>query len=629
VKKFKKGTNGITLIALIITIIILILLVGITISSLTGSGLFQKAQEATKISELKEIEEFARISYMERQLDEITEGKATTIAGVISDLKEKGYTIKEIAGGTNSIIGIALSEEDVTLERNTEKTITYTFVYSDGTLVRYFVEVDGKDYEITFNNGEIKVNTNETNLGEMDKEPEVTLTSSNNNIIEAKKTEEGKIVLTAKNEIGDVTITIKETNSNVTKTFTATTRIPITSITLSPKTIKVDEEESAKLSAIVEPSNTTETIIWSSSDTDIATVSNDGTIMGKRVGKTIITATYGEIEDICNVTITTDGLEVVWTNETTANRTIDEKEATYQNPIIPVGFSAVNTEDTKWNKDNGSSSHWNNGLVIKNLTDGNEFVWIPIDGTNVKYERWCTSGRSYSDCTEIASTTGLDIVNNVSKYGGFWVARYEAGLPATIDQTIANNTVRNTSGKPLSIAGAVPWNFIDWNHAKENAEKMYSNGYLQSGLINGTQWDTIMKWLQNEGINVTNSVSWGNYTESSISLRNKNKYKYVCNFGTEEWLSASKKDSNQSMLIKTGASDATKAKNIYDLAGNLYEWTDEYHNSIYQYRIARGGAFSPWTSGVNESAVYRVSGSSTNTSSYNKIIGFRVQLYIK
>ncbi len=127
---------------------------------------------------------------------------------MISDLKEKGYTIKEVTGGTNSITGIALSEEDITMERNTEKTVTYTFVYSDGSTVRYFVEVDEKDYEITFNNGEIKVNTNETNLGEMDKEPEVTVTSSNSDIIEVNKTEEGKIVLTAKNEIGEVTITV-------------------------------------------------------------------------------------------------------------------------------------------------------------------------------------------------------------------------------------------------------------------------------------------------------------------------------------------------------------------------------------------------------------------------------------
>ena len=154
-KKTVKRDKGITLIALVITIIILLILAGISISGLTGSGLFQKAQEATKISELKEIEEFARISYMERQLDEITEGKASTIAGVISDLKEKGYDIKEIVTGENSIIGISLRDDEIMMEKETTETITYEIVYAEGT-VRYFVEVQEKDYEILFNNGEIQ-----------------------------------------------------------------------------------------------------------------------------------------------------------------------------------------------------------------------------------------------------------------------------------------------------------------------------------------------------------------------------------------------------------------------------------------------------------------------------------------
>ena len=63
-KKFKKGTNGITLIALIITIIILILLVGISISSLTGSGLFQKAEDAVKASDRANVKEQLKLAVM-------------------------------------------------------------------------------------------------------------------------------------------------------------------------------------------------------------------------------------------------------------------------------------------------------------------------------------------------------------------------------------------------------------------------------------------------------------------------------------------------------------------------------------------------------------------------------------
>ncbi len=46
-----KSQKGITLVALVITIIILLILAGISIASLTGSGLFDKAKDAKNASE--------------------------------------------------------------------------------------------------------------------------------------------------------------------------------------------------------------------------------------------------------------------------------------------------------------------------------------------------------------------------------------------------------------------------------------------------------------------------------------------------------------------------------------------------------------------------------------------------
>lgn len=46
-----KSQKGITLVALVITIIILLILAGISIASLTGSGLFDRAKEAKNASE--------------------------------------------------------------------------------------------------------------------------------------------------------------------------------------------------------------------------------------------------------------------------------------------------------------------------------------------------------------------------------------------------------------------------------------------------------------------------------------------------------------------------------------------------------------------------------------------------
>ena len=95
-KKIKENNNGITLIALVITIIILLILAGISISSLTGSGLFQKAQEATtKYTEAQIKEQIEIAIYNSRMnsngridLEELEKG-LLEIKGITKDSIEK------------------------------------------------------------------------------------------------------------------------------------------------------------------------------------------------------------------------------------------------------------------------------------------------------------------------------------------------------------------------------------------------------------------------------------------------------------------------------------------------------------------------------------------------------------
>ncbi len=58
------NTKGITLIALVITIIVLLILTGISISTLTGSGLFNKAKDAKLADEIAREKEQIKLTVM-------------------------------------------------------------------------------------------------------------------------------------------------------------------------------------------------------------------------------------------------------------------------------------------------------------------------------------------------------------------------------------------------------------------------------------------------------------------------------------------------------------------------------------------------------------------------------------
>ena len=67
-KKYENKNLGITLVTLIITIVILLILAGISISTLTNTGIFQKAKDAKKASENAQKEEDKLISEYEKEI---------------------------------------------------------------------------------------------------------------------------------------------------------------------------------------------------------------------------------------------------------------------------------------------------------------------------------------------------------------------------------------------------------------------------------------------------------------------------------------------------------------------------------------------------------------------------------
>jgi len=136
----------------------------------------------------------------------------------------------------------------------------------------------------------------------------------------------------------------------------------------------------------------------------------------------------------------------------------------------------------------------------------------------------------------------------------------------------------------------------------------------------------------NTEYSLTNSALWGNYYDgdtNGFTFRGDvSEYKSNTQYAFTTPASTTKANKTY-YLLKTGASDHNLAYNLYDVAGNLWEWTEGTSfyggNSATQYRVLRGGGFDSASS--TYPACFRV-GYHVTTHTYFAV-GFRVVLYIQ
>ena len=251
-----------------------------------------------------------------------------------------------------------------------------------------------------------------------------------------------------------------------------------------------------------------------------------------------------------------------------------------------------------WTENNGIMSITNNNNFRNpdiGLKDGNNVYDMDSRLQNAE----TTSESSHEFLAELEEEFN-SMIESVEKYGGFYIGRYETG---DLSEKTAVVTKNNTD------IGDQDW-YEMYNKCKTLKNKSQN---VETGMIWGNQFDRTLMWLIESGNKtkeeILNSKLWGNYKDSTL--------KYIDDKGN-----LTTKNEGNSERIPTGSSDYTIANNIYDLAGNVYEWTMENHST--HYRAYRGGAYD--SNSKTNYVSNRYGG--TPTSRY-EIRGCRAMLYIK
>ena len=307
------------------------------------------------------------------------------------------------------------------------------------------------------------------------------------------------------------------------------------------------------------------------------------------------------------------------------NGTINGEAGDSNNPTIPKGYIPIDTATSTWGDGSTAPSQdsVDHGLVIKDEKN-NEWVWVPVDSatlatmyeessdektlcgttgeTAVKtklYSKTITIGTDSNKKTMSRTTSGTtaapycrepdlvvgsdgasydakdtyyktilgfeskekiaeafvddynEMIASIGQYGGFYIGRYEL----------------SEAGVQKDKATLTKTNWYDLYNACRSS-KLQASDKVKTQMIWGCQWDVTMNWLISSGAKTSNEVnkdssSWGNYKDSTENAK--------VTVTEDDGTTTNKYGSKQN----TGYSEYWKANNIYDLAGNCYEWTQE------------------------------------------------------
>jgi formylglycine-generating enzyme required for sulfatase activity/Tfp pilus assembly protein PilE len=244
------------------------------------------------------------------------------------------------------------------------------------------------------------------------------------------------------------------------------------------------------------------------------------------------------------------------------------------------------------------------GVVIEDK-DGNQFVWVPV-ATLADYKRtWYTGDGSFSNYSEALPE---DEKTSVETYKGFYIGRYEAGdKESTVAKTLRSS---NDVTKTVTIkANQAPYNYVTRTQAISLAEGFKKQqGYkAKTKLVSSYAWDTTIAFLQKVNSDYGSSSEEGNYRNTTFSY-------------TDITGASQTKENESKVLVPTG--QTTPVCNIYDMGGNVWEWTTESFSDTYTPYVQRGGCF------IVNFATYPAGNRFNGSVIADADVGFRLTLFM-
>ena len=183
----------------------------------------------------------------------------------------------------------------------------------------------------------------------------------------------------------------------------------------------------------------------------------------------------------------------------------------------------------------------------------------------------------------------FEIIESIKRYGGFYIGRYITG-------GLKNTAVVRKMEIDIDMQN---W----YAMYKKCLTLKGNNDNVKTTMITGNLWDEAIEWLVkseatiSDGTTLTyklvggDSTTWGNYKNATFNYIAAN---------AETPVATENKAVNKSTSIPTGSTEYTKANNIYDMAGNILEWTTEALTTNYRTERSGGiGVYGKW------SATYR------------------------